>query len=152
MTDSLYRQAKELQHLAGTFLKEGSELALTDIQDWTAMQTKLTGCIEQLVNEKGSTPEEEAERVLGLLMGYTVAIRSMHQVQQTLEDAERVLPEVSDPILKCHLLVFCYGVCYDDKLGEEAHRLLEEQKQAGRTDEIVFVEELLKGMEEGLAD
>lgn len=150
MTNSLYRQAKELQHLAGAFLCEGSEPAFTDIQDWTAMQTKLNKSIEQLVGEKGTTPEEEAERVLAILMGYTVAIRNTQQVQQILEDAERILLVVEDPILKCHLLVFCYGVCYDEELREEAHRLLEEQKQAGRTEEIAFVEELLRSMEEGM--
>ena len=150
MTNSLYLQAKELQNMAGAFLYEGNESAFTDIQDWTVMQKQLSMGIERLMNEKGSTPNEEAERLLAILMGYAVAIRNPQQIQVALEEAERVLPDVTDDILKCHLMVFCYGVCYDEELGEEIHRLLEELKQTGRAEEIAFVEDLFESMEETL--
>lgn len=150
MTNSLYLQAKELQDLAGRFLYEGNDAAFTDIQDWTTTQNRLTKGIEGLVYGKGNTPNEEAERVLAILMGYAVTMRNPKNIQQALKDAERVLPEVTDDVLKCHLMVFCYAECYDEELGEETHRLLDELKQTGYAEEIALVEEFLENLEESL--
>lgn len=150
MTNSLYLRAKELQNMAGHFLYEGNDAAFTDIQDWTEMQNRLAQGIEQLVYEKGENPDAEAERILAVLMGYAVAIRNPKHIRQALMEAERVLPKIKDQVLKCHLMVFCYAECFDEELGKEVHRLLDELKGTGFAEEMTLVEEFLKNMEEGL--
>lgn len=140
--------AKEIQAKASRFLCGESADIWMDIKEWKDSQTQIVEGIEQLAWMQGDTLEEEAERVLAVLMGYTVTARYGDYIERTLQQAEEILPLIPDPVLKCHLAVFCYGICYDDELMKEAERLLQELKRKGRGDEIQIVEELLEGMKE----
>lgn len=148
MHTAVYLQAKELQMMVGRILHGGCGDEWTDVGEWMDSQTQITDGIDKLIWMQGESHEEEAERILAILMGYTVAVQRGSYIDSILQRAEEVFPYVSDRILKCHLAVFCYGICYDDSLCEEAERLMEEIKRTGRGEEIGMVEELLESMKE----
>lgn len=148
MTNSIYQQAKEIQQLAGKFLCEEVGTPYTDIEEWKEVQKHLATCIEEVLKQEGSTPEEEGEILLAVLMGYTVAVRKQKNIAIAMERANWVLKELQDPLLKCKLAVLCYGECYDEDLADMARRLIEEQKQVGNEKAVYATEVLLMSMEE----
>ena len=148
MTNSIHIQAKEIQQLAGRFLYEEAAKPYTDVEEWKEVQGHLATCIENLLKQEGSTPEEEAEIVLAVLMGYAIAVRKRKNIAIAMERANRVLPILEDPVLKCRLAIFCYGECYDEELANLAHRLIEEQKVKGDNQAAVGLEDMLVCMEE----
>ena len=147
MTNSIYTQAKEIQQLSGRFLYEEAAKPYTDVEEWKEVQEHLSTCIEELMKQEGSTPEEEGEIVLAVLMGYSVAIRKRKNIAIAMERANRVIPLLQDAVLKCRLTIFCYGECYDEELANLAHQLIEEQKEAGNSQAAVGLEDLLLSME-----
>lgn len=147
MTNSIILQAKEIQLLAGKFLYEEAAKPYTDVEEWKEVQEHLNTCIETLLKQEGSTPEEEGEIVLAVLMGYSVAVRKRKNIAIAMERANQVLPLLKDAVLKCRLAIFCYGECYDDKLANMAHLLIEEQKVLGDKQMAEGLEDLLICME-----
>lgn len=117
--------------------------AFTDVEQWKQMQLHLASTLAELERVQGDTPEEEGELVLALLMGYCVSVRNGAQVSRALERAERVLPRISDPLLKCKLAAYCYVEVPDEELLVMARSLLLELKQQGRGDEVLQVEEMI---------
>ena len=117
--------------------------AFTDVEQWKQMQLHLASTLAELERVQGDTPEEEGELVLALLMGYCVSVRNGDQVSQVLERAERVLPRITDPVLKCKLAAYCYVEVPDEELLGMARSLLLELKQQGRGDEVLQVEEMI---------
>lgn len=148
MSDSIYLHTQQIQQLTEQFLYEGEPNPYTDIGEWIDVQNMLSKGIEKLMMQEGSTPEEEAEAVLAILMGYTIAIRNSENIERTLERAKQVWPLVCHPLLKCKLAIFCYGECYDERLAKEAHLLIEEMKRSGHPEEMKLLENLLASMEE----
>ena len=148
MTNSIILQAKEIQLLAGKFLYEEAANPYTDVEEWKEVQEHLNTCIETLLKQEGSTPDEEGEAVLAILMGYTIAVRNRKNIGKAMLRAQEVLPKITDPVLKCRLTVFCYGECYDEELAQTAHQLIEEQKEGSRDPQLAALEELLLCMEE----
>ena len=117
--------------------------AFTDVEQWKLMQLHLASTLAELEAVQGDTPEVEGELVLALLMGYGVSVRNGAQVSRALERAERVLPRISDPVLKCKLAAYCYVEVPDEELLDIARSLLLELKQQGRGDEVLQVEEMI---------
>lgn len=137
---------KKVQMLASNFLCEGNTMRYTNVNEWQEMQRELAQCMHVLVRQKGQTTEEEAEIILAILMGYTLAIRNPQHIDMALERAERVLPLLENSVLKCHLAAFCYAESGDEELSDMVYGLLEELKAAGRSEEIGWVEVLLESM------
>ncbi len=125
----LIDKTKEIQEVAAKLLYGEQGMPFTDVEEWNRMQVFLSKELDKLVREEGSTPEEEAELALAILMGYTVAIRKPQQIDLALARAERVFSLLPDSLLKCKLAVFCYLECRDEELLETAWRLLELQKE-----------------------
>ena len=142
---TITQYAQKVQVLAGTFLSESFQKKTISIDDWKFIQTDLLQGIDQLLRQEGTSPDEEGEAILAILMGYTVAIRNNRHIDQTLERAERIFHKITKPILKAKLAVFCYGECFDEELAEMAHQLLKELKP---TEEVMQLEALLMSMEE----
>lgn len=46
------------------------------------------------------------------------------KVQEVLDRSGKVLGKLSDSLLKCQLLVACYGETLDEELAEEAHKIM----------------------------
>ena len=93
----------------------------------------------------GSNDTEEGERILAILMGYTLAVRNAQNIATTLQKAEEVLPRISNKLLKCKLAVFCYGECLDQELGIMAQTLINELKRSEKDNgHLGCLEELLQ--------
>ena len=143
---SLELRVREVQELAGRLLCSEKVPVYTNVDEWQEMQRELALCMNELVRQDGSTPEEEAEIVLAILMGYTLAVRNPLHIDMALARAERVLPLLDDSVLKCHLAAFCYAETGDEELADAVSALMEALKAAGKGEEIRWVEELLESM------
>ena len=128
--------AKEVQAFAGKQLYVDTVPEFTDVEEWNLMQTHLVRALAMLERMNGNTPEEEGELALAILMGYCVAVRNAQNVQTALKRARRVMPTLTDEVLKCKLAVYCYVEFPDEKLAEQVRTLLAELKRQGREEEI----------------
>ena len=136
-------KAREIQEIAERYLQRGSEVLYTDAAEWTEMQQQLAGGIASLLSQEGGTPNEEGEWLLAILMGYTIAVRNGRNIRTALEQAERVLPLITNRVLQCRLAVFCYGECFDEELGTDIKRMIDELRVSGFTKEAESLEESL---------
>ena len=137
--------AKEVQRKVAKFLYKETGVPFTNMEEWAQTQTYLAQSINELMKQEGATPDEEAEAVLAILMGYTIAVRNPKNIISTLERAEKVFPNITSPLLKCQLAIFCYGECYDEELSIMAHTLIEELKHSEKdTGHLGCLEELLQ--------
>ena len=128
--------AKEVQAFAGKQLYVDTVPEFTDVEEWNLMQTHLVRALAMLERMNGNTPEEEGELALAILMGYCVAVRNAQNVQTALKRARRIMPALTDEVLKCKLAVYCYVEFPDEKLAEQVRTLLAELKRQGREEEI----------------
>jgi len=141
--------AKKVQLLASSFLCEGNSVQYTYVDEWQEMQKELAQCMNELVRHEGNTSEEEAEIVLAILMGYTLAVRNSRHIDIALERAERVLPVLDNSVLKCQLMAFCYAETGDEELANNAFDLMESLKTTDVGEEIRWVEEELESFVSG---
>ena len=138
--------ARKVQALASSYLCEGKPMQYTNVDEWQEMQRELAQCMNALVRQDGSTSGEEAEIVLAILMGYTLAVRNPLHIDMALERAERVLPRLDHSVLKCQLMAFCYAETGDEELADSVSILMQSLKAAGNGEEIRWVEELLNSV------
>ena len=146
MWDTRIQEAQKVQWTVEHFLQKKETGLFTDMEEWERTQFYLNEAIEKLLLTHGKTPEEEAEIVLAILMGYRITIRNDHHIRLALQRAESIFPILNDSILKCYLAVFCYGESFDKEKGHLARRMLKELKQYGT--KLEAMEELLESMEE----
>lgn len=130
------RFAQEVQAFAAKLLYVEEVPEFTDIEEWNQAQLHLVKALAELERLDGSTPEEEGELALAILMGYSVAIRNARNVQLALERAKQVMPRLTNEVLKCKLAVFCYVEIPNQELAELIQTLLAELKRQGRDEEI----------------
>lgn len=130
------RFAQEVQAFAAKQLYVEEVPEFTDIEEWNQAQLHLVKALAELERLEGSTPEEEGELALAILMGYSVAIRNARNVQLALERAKQVMPRLTNEVLKCKLAVFCYVEIPNQELAELIQTLLAELKRQGRDEEI----------------
>ncbi len=84
---------------------------------------------EALYGEKAENDEEEATLCITLLKAYSATIYNHgdkdEKIQELLNRSWDVLGKLPDSLLKCQLLVGCYGETFDKELAEEAHRIID---------------------------
>ncbi len=83
---------------------------------------------EALHGEKAGNDDEEAALCVTLLKAYS-ATNYNHgdkeeKIQEVLDRSGKVLGKISDSLLKCQLLVACYGETFDEELAQEAHQIM----------------------------
>lgn len=119
--DALHRIASELLYLG----LDGEPIYADNFQQLNA---DVYSRAEALSSEHGSTFEEEASLCIALLMGYNTTIYDHgdkeEKVQSILDRSWEVLEHLDSSILKCQLLVTCYGEVYDEELAQEAHAII----------------------------
>ena len=142
MNDAMSR-AKEVQAFVGRQLYADAPREYTDVEEWKSVQLHLSMALKEIEALKGDSPEEEGELVLALLMGNSIAVRNSQSVARTLERAERVLPLLVDPVLKCKLACFCYQEFPDEELLETVLSCIGDVKRQGRGNEILQVEKMI---------
>lgn len=134
---------RKFQEFAGRLLYPVDASLFTDVELWKVMQSHLIRELRELEKLEGGTPDEEGELLLAILMGYCVTVRNSKLIDRILERAERVLPCLTDKVLRCKLAAFCYRECPDRELLELVRSLLVELKREGRGEEILRIEEFL---------
>ena len=137
-------KAIQIQQIVAQHLCKGEQTVYTDVEEWREIQTFLARSISELMKYTGSNDTEEGERILAILMGYTLAVRNAQNIATTLQKAEEVLPRISNKLLKCKLAVFCYGECMDEELCTLAFTLMEELQESGNEKELHCLRELLQ--------
>ena len=103
--------------------------------------------INALLNRHGSTPDEEAEICLTLLVLLQVGIRNYEPLTTTLNRTFDVLPHISDSKLRTHLLVYLYQETEDEDLAEEIDTLMSTWDDTNMTEEDHYLQELYKTIE-----
>lgn len=101
---------------------------------------------------KGSTSEEEATLCLALLTAYSTTIYDRGdkelKKQSILNRSWKVLDKLPPSLLKCQLLIVCYGEVFDEDLAQEAHAIINTWTGRELTAEEQEAVEMLKGVEE----
>lgn len=107
---------------------------------------------EALSCKHGSTSEEEASLCTVLLMGYNATIYNYgdkeEKIQSVLDRSWEILEHLEPSLLKCQLLVACYGEVFDEGLAQEAHAIMDGWGNCELTEEEREVLERLKVLEE----
>ena len=106
---------------------------------------------EALYGEKTGNDEEEATLCITLLKAYSATIYNHgdkdEKIQELLNRSWEVLGKLPDSLLKCKLLVGCYGETFDKELVEEAHRIIDSWMPSLTSEQQEIVDEL-KGIED----
>ena len=95
---------------------------------------------EALYGEKTGNDEEEATLCITLLKAYSATIYNHG-------DKDEKIQELLNSLLKCQLLVGCYGETFDKELVEEAHRIIDSWMPSLTSEQQEIVDEL-KGIED----
>jgi hypothetical protein len=105
---------------------------------------------DALFSEKGGTAEEEAELCTVLLVGYNATIYDYgdkeYKKQAVLNRASTVLDVLAASLVKCRLLLSCYGEVYEKELLRETREIMDGWKGKELSKEereaVEFYEEL----------
>ena len=119
--EKLYEKARKLLHLGD---KDGFVYA----DDLSRLNKEVHELIHLLWNQKTGNIEEEACLCLAILMGFNgimYANPEDEKIRRSITDRARfVLRKLLSSLLKCQLLIYCYGEVEDDKLIEEAKEIM----------------------------
>lgn len=122
-------QVRELQSISHELLYLGVDGTPIYTDRFCQLNTEVFRLSESLFDRKGETDEEEASLCLALLMGYRATAYSDSnkeaKIQEILDRAFIVLDHLGDSVLKCRLLISCYGEVFDEELIEEIRRIVE---------------------------
>lgn len=143
--ESLRQLTHELLHLG----IDGSPL-YTD--HFCKLNKEVLELADSLYSQKGTALEEEATLCFALLTAYSTTIYDRGdkelKKQSILNRSWKVLDKLPPSLLKCQLLIVCYGEVFDEDLAQEAHAII--NMWTGR--ELIAEEqeavEMLKGVEE----
>lgn len=150
--NTIRTEAEALQHAARQlfFLGEDGQPIYTD--EFSRLNREIYQQINALYRKKGKTVEEGASICLALLMGYGACLygnaSDERKKQNILARASKLLKLLPSSLLKCRLLVYCYGEVYDEELAQEAHEIIRSWENRGLTEEEREIREVLRGMEE----
>lgn len=117
----LYQLSHQLLHLG----EDGSPIYANE---FSLLNTEVLKMADDLFPVKGKTQEEEAALCIALLMGYNATIYNHgdreDKKQQILDRASSIVDQLPSSLLKCQLLLYCYGEVYDKELIEEARQII----------------------------
>ena len=125
---SVEQQIEQLKHTARELIHLGDETGFVYADDTGRLNREIYGQIEKLYSQTGKDTEQEANICSAVLLGYsTIMYRNEEDEQRKQEILNRslkVLNILPPSLLKCQLLVNCYGEVYEDELAEEAHKII----------------------------
>lgn len=119
--DALCRTTSELLHLGF----DGTPLYSNHFCE---LNTEVYRLSESLFPLHGSDAEEEARLCYALLTGFHATIYDhgdkFRKIQSVLDRSRLALDRLPASLLKCQLLVACYGELFDERLAVEAHAIM----------------------------
>ena len=114
---SLQSQIDALCHVTNELLNLGFDGTPLYSNRFCELNTEVYRQSEALFLSHGSTAEEEARLCYALLTGFHATIYDHgdknQKIQSILNRSWNVLEQLSVSLLKCQLLVACYGEVYD---------------------------------------
>lgn len=100
----------------------------------------------------GTTPEQEAELCLSILVALNATFydngRKQQYIQHILDRCWSILDNLFASLLKVRLLTYCYGEVYENDLSEEAHSIITTWNTSSLTPEQTEIIDELKNFEE----
>lgn len=134
--NTLQMRVESLQRMAYTLLYPAREIAGEDLR---RLGTEVYREADSLFCEKGETPELEASLCVALLMGYNATMYNHGdkeaKKQAVLDRACKVLCTLPASVLKCRLLIYCYGEVYEEELLQEANEIIQSWGDSGELSE-----------------
>lgn len=119
--DTLCRVTHDLLHL-------GFDGAPLYSNEFCELNTEVYRQAEALFIMRGSNAEEEARRCYALLTAYHATIynhgNKTQKIQSLLDISWSILEQLPASLLKCQLLVACYGEMFDEELAQEARAII----------------------------
>lgn len=148
---SLQSQIDALCHVTNELLNLGFDGTPLYSNRFCELNTEVYRQSEALFLSHGSTAEEEARLCYALLTGFHATIYDHgdknQKIQSILNRSWNVLELLSVSLLKCQLLVACYGEIYDEKLAQEAHAIIDTWKDRELSPAELEVSEYLNSLE-----
>lgn len=145
-------QVSSLFSLAHSLLTLGQDGSPIYVDQFTRLNRDVYERALDLYGASGSTPEEEGELCLALLMAFNVTVydngHKQQYIQKLLERIFAVLPQLPASLLKVRLLTYCYGEVYEEELARKAHAIISTWETSQLTLEQVDAIEELKNIEE----
>lgn len=145
-------QIEHLRQLAYELLHLGVDGSPIYSDRFTQLNKDVLAQSDALFPLKGSNPDEEANLCLVLLNGYGATIYdcgNKEQKKQTVLDrTSAVLDQLSPSLLKCQLLVACYGEVFEEELLQEAKAIISSWGNRELSGEEKEVIEVLRELEE----
>lgn len=145
-------QIESLRQLAHELLYLGVDGSPLYTDRFSQLSKDVLEQADALYSYKGATSEEEATLCQILLMAYGATIYDRgdkeRKKQSVLNRAWKVLDKIPASLLKCQLLIACYGEVFDEELAQEARVIID--SWAGRKLSVEEREmvEMLKNLEE----
>ena len=101
---------------------------------------------------EGSTPEEEVELCLSILVALNATFydngRKQQYIQRLLDRCWGILDKLPDSLLKVRLLTHCYGEVYEEELAKEAHSIINTWDATSLTSEQAEIINELENLED----
>lgn len=125
----LQSQIDTLGRITHELLNLGFEGTPLYSNEFCKLNTEVYRQSECLFHLHSSNAEEEAQLCYVLLTGYHATIYDQgnknQRIQSILDRSWDVLPLLPVSLLKCQLLVACYGEVFDEGLSKEAHAIID---------------------------
>lgn len=151
-SNSLQSQIDKLQNTACQLLHLGQDTGYVYADDLARLNREVHEQINALYNKRGKTTEEEASLCLAALMGYAGSMYANpsdeRKKQSILKRCWKVLDKLADSLLKCQLLVYCYGEVYDEELAAQAQEIISSWDNDGWTKNQKEIGQLLEALKE----
>lgn len=124
----LQSQIDALCHITHELLNLGLDGSPIYSNRFCELNSEVYKQAEALFRLRGSNAEEEAQLCYALLSAYHATIydhgNKNRKVQGVLDRSWKVLDQLPASLLKCQLLVACYGETFDEKVAKEAHEII----------------------------
>ena len=150
--NDLTSRALELQRAAHELMYLGVDGEPIYSDTFCRLNKEILVKCDSLFSLRSSSPEEEANLCLALLLGYNATIYDYGDKEQkkqgVLDRACEVLEQLPASLLKVRLLTYCYGEVYEEAMLREAHAIIEGWDKATLSAEQTEIMEELRNIEE----
>ena len=107
-------------------------------REWDESAEAVRHCSQCLDNDKSLSLEEKAEHLLTSLVCQQVGIRDYALLDQTIEAIYAILPYISSPRLRLHLLVHLYAESEDETLLSDIEAQLSDFRPTDEEDDYLL--------------
>lgn len=149
---SLKSNIDALCHITHELLNLGLDGNPIYSTDFCRLNTEVYRRSDILYPLRGSDVEEEGLLCYALLNGYHATIydhgNKNQKIQKILDRSLEVLDYLPASLLKCQLLVACYGETFEKELAQEAHVIIDMWSDRDLTVAEQEVVEYLEGLED----